>query len=464
MKSENGLGSILKSMMIDTVPAYANKLYYSLGFLSATSFVILLLSGITLIARGPVWWLTTSFGIYVRSVHLWATQAFVLFMVIHLLIVFFTYAYRKPRQITWVLGGIMLFVALFEAEFGYLLRGDFSSQWRGLQASDLYNGSGLGAYINNLNFTQIYGIHTVILPFLIIAILLLHYTLVRKLGIATPHRTDIHHTVVKANHTVLFMRGVVAVIVILLLAAAFKSPIIDPVTVQSVANSDSGLMAQTLLVEMDGSSDTATYMDHIDPYTYNLRDVYIFNPYQQATVLDQSGSTNWASVFQSEPTTTQDEQVKAAEDYFTNGGAITTSEVQLNPVIPLISKLVVMGQSGLYEDSLREQASQGYNPTYATRFLADTGVLEAQATSLGITTDQYGMMREETGHLPGAWWLLPVGLLDHTVLANDANQDQHGAEILGLLILLFLAFPYIPILNRIPDKLSIYKLIWKEKK
>jgi len=45
--------------------------------------------------------------------------------------------------------------------------------------------------------------------------------------------------------------------------------------------------------------------------------------------------------------------------------------------------------------------------TYGNRFLADTGALEEQASQLGLTTEQYGMIREETGHAPGAWWLSP---------------------------------------------------------
>lgn len=460
-----GLGGALKSIMIDKVPSYANKFFYSLGFLSATSFMLLLISGIVLIARGPMWWLSNPIGIYARSVHLWSTQAFVLFVILHMLVVFFTYAYRKPRQLTWVLGGLMLFVVLFEAEFGYLLRGDFSSQWRSLQASDLYNGSGLGHWINNLNYTQVYGIHIAILPLFLAAVLGLHYLLVRRQGIATPHREDIPHTEVKANHGLLFMRGVVLTVVVLLLSTFFKSPLIDPVSVKTIANNEPALMAQTLMAEMDRSSDTATYVDNIAPYKYDTREVYVYEPYRQVFMVQPEGTKNWLDIFLGEPVEQQDSQIAAASDYFKADDVVLTSNaVDGNPLIPIISAIVPMGQSGLYEANLRAQTSDGYNPTFATRFMADTGVLEDQATSLGITTEQYGMMREESGHLPGAWWLAPVGWLDHTVLKNDDNQDQHGAEILGLLILLFLAFPYIPYVNRIADKLSVYKLIWKEKK
>ena len=120
-----------------------------------------------------------------------------------------------------------------------------------------------------------------------------------------------------------------------------------------------------------------------------------------------------------------------------------------------------MAKSGLYEDYLNGQR-QGLNYTYSTRFLSDTGVLEAHAEKLNITTDKYGMLKEEKGLLPpGAWWLAPIGLLDNTLLANDPNQDRDGAEILGFSLLLLIAFPYIPYLNRIPEKIGLDKYIWK---
>ncbi|OYV28548.1 MAG: hypothetical protein B7Z82_02370, partial [Halothiobacillus sp. 20-54-6] len=130
------LDTALQNIMIKDVPSYGNKLFYSLGFLSMTSFLILIITGTVMALNGPTWWLTNSLGGYLRSVHLWATQAFVLFILLHLLVVFFTSGFKKPRRLTWVLGVLMLFVVLVETEFGYVLRGDYSSQWRSLQGAD----------------------------------------------------------------------------------------------------------------------------------------------------------------------------------------------------------------------------------------------------------------------------------------------------------------------------------------
>lgn len=453
---------ILKSLTIEKVPAYANKFFYSLGFLSMTCFVVTILTGSVLVFFGPDWWFTTQIGLFVRSVHLWAVQAFVIFIMLHLLIVFLTSGFKGPRKLTWVLGALMFFFVLFEAEFGYVLRDDFSAQWRSLQGADLYNGSGLGTLINNLNYAQIYGVHIILIPLIILGLLFGHYVLVKVRGIAKPYKKEVPYQMVKANHTVLFIRGIVLVILLVILGIIFPAPIIAPATIKTIAEQDPHLFAKTLLAEYDRSSDTATYMDNIDPYTFDTRKIYIDVPYEQIQSI-QSGK-NMLAEFESKSPNLQKDLISQATDYFEKNGEITAKVNEKNPMIPVISTLVLMGKSGLYEASLKAEGKDVYNPTYVTRFLADTGVLEQEAEKLGITTEQYGMLREEKGSFPpGAWWLAPLGLMDHTVLQNDDNQDRDGAIILGSLMLLFIAFPYIPYLNRLPEVFGIANLIWKDK-
>ena len=72
------------------------------------------------------------------------------------------------------------------------------------------------------------------------------------------------------------------------------------------------------------------------------------------------------------------------------------------------------------------------------------------------------MIREESGHAPGAWWLSPIGLLNHTVMANDDNGDRDGAIIFGSMLLTMLALPFIPYVNRLPDVLKVYVLVWRK--
>ncbi len=451
----------LKNLMLQEVPAYANKIYYSMGFLSMTSLLLLIVSGTVLVFFGPNWWLTTRPGLFFRSIHLWAAQAFIFFIFLHLLIVFLTSGFKGKRRLTWVVGGFMLVFALVEAEFGYGLRGDFSSQWRSLQASDFYNGSGLGAFINNLNYAQIYGIHIILIPLIILGLLFLHYFLVRFLGIAKPYDPNEKYRMVKANHDVLFFRGAVLTGAIVILALVFPSPLIIPTTIQSVAEDSPGLVATTLLSEMDHTSDTATYFDNIDPYTYDTRAIYVTDPYE--AYMKTAGGEDFASVFAGESPSVQNANIQAAKSFFSAAGASAVTASTTNPVIPVINTLIAMAKTGLYQSVVAGESPNEADNTYVSRFLSDTGVLEAEAQHLGITTDQYGMVHEESGGLPGAWWLAPLGFLDHTILATDPNQDRDGAEILGALVLLLIAFPYLPYVNRIPEKLRLVRFIWKDK-
>lgn len=459
-KKTHPLSQGIHGIMIQDVPSYANKFFYSLGFLSMISFLILLVSGTIMAFFGPGWWLTKPLGSYTRSVHLWATQAFVLFVLLHLMVVFFASGFKKPRRLTWVLGVLMLFFVLSETEFGYVLRGDFSSQWRSLQGADFYNGAGLGNLLNSLSYQQIYGIHVVVIPLVIMGLLFLHYLLVRVLGIAKPYRPDVKAPTVPANHAILFVRGGVLTGLVLVLALFLPSPYIKPATIQSVAQDDPLLLQKTIVSEMDKTSDTATYLDNIDPYTFSTMTVFVTKPYQQ--YLQSSGKPDDLAKFNAEPADTQTAQLTAAEDYL-GGNNPDPSKAPKSPVMSVAQSLTSMAAAGLYEPALTAQTGTKFasSSTYPTRFLSDTGVLENQATKLDITTEQYGMVREENGHAPGAWWLAPIGLLNHTLLAHDDNGDRDAAILVGSLILTMMAFPFIPFLNQIPDKLRLYKLFWR---
>jgi hypothetical protein len=414
---------------------------------------------------GPNWWLTSSAGHFARSVHLWATQAFVLFIILHLFVVFSTSGFKKPRQLTWVFGVLMLFAVLIETEFGYVLRGDFSSQWRTLQGADFYNGGGLGWVINTLNYKQVYGIHIAVVPVILVGLLLAHYVFVRVLGIANHKRNNVRARVVPANHTVLFVRGGVLVALVIALAVIFPSPFLRPTSIREVAQQDPMLMAKTLAAEFDKSSDTATYVDNIAPYTFDVRAVYIDGPYNQYLALHQG--TDALKAFDALSANKQAAQLKTVQDYYSAEDP-ATAKAPKNEAMTVINSLVTMASAGLYEPAVAQEndvATNGDTTTYVNRFLADSGVLEDRATAINLTTEQYGMLREETNKEPvGAWWLAPIGLLNHTILSNDENGDRDAAVIFGLLLLSMLAFPYIPGVNAIPEKLRMYKLFQRKER
>jgi ubiquinol-cytochrome c reductase cytochrome b subunit len=66
-------------------------------------------------------------GLLIRQAHHWAANAFLAAIVLHLLRIFFTGAFRKPRELTWLVGLAMLFLALLEGYLGYSLVDDLLS-------------------------------------------------------------------------------------------------------------------------------------------------------------------------------------------------------------------------------------------------------------------------------------------------------------------------------------------------
>ncbi len=66
-------------------------------------------------------------GLLLRQTHHWAADLFVAAIVVHLLRVFFTGAFRRPRELTYVIGVLMLIVALLEGYLGYSLVDDLLS-------------------------------------------------------------------------------------------------------------------------------------------------------------------------------------------------------------------------------------------------------------------------------------------------------------------------------------------------
>lgn len=466
---EGRLGAQFAGLMIDEAPHYANRFFYSLGFLAATSFALLVFSGLVEVFKGSDWWLTKPAGVFFRSLHMWSTQAFIVFILLHLVVVFCTMGYRGPRRWTWVIGVGMFLFALVETELGYALRGDFSSQWRALQGADFFNGSGLGRWINPLNEFQVFGIHVAIVPFVIVSLLGLHYALVRFLGIATPPKEDAEYRIEKARHGLLFLRGLGLAALVFLLALVLPAPYLKPVTVAEVARDDPKLFARTLAgefgrLEQIGDGDdaqdlTSGYSDNIQPYTFDTRAVYIDAAWSH---LAASGAAPEAlGAIEKLPDDRQKKLVADAIDYYgDNKGQVTAGA---DPLVPVLDRLTALATAGWYDTNLRGMGGVG-NETYQLRLLSDLGVLEEKADKLHMLTEQWGMLREEARGLPGAWWLAPIGILNKTVLAQDDNGDRDGAYILGILVLLLAAIPFIPGVNRIPTALKLYTIFQRRPK
>lgn len=450
---KRSLKDIFSGLMLQTVPSYANKIYYSLGFLAMTSFVLLILSGIVLVFFGPTWWLTNSIGVFFRSIHLWSVQSFIFFILLHLLVVFSTAAYRPPRQLTWVIGVLMLVLAVTTAEFGYLLRGDLSSQIKAMHGAEFYGQLGVW-FINNLNYFQIFGLHVVLVPLAILGLLALHYLFIKIRGIAKPFDQKIQASMTAANHTKLFIRGFVLSLIVIILAVLFPSPYLKPLTIESVAKDSPELVAMTALEELDHTSETSEEV--AEKLKFDTAEVFVFNPLENYGVEAQEA----VGSFRGENAERQKTDIEEAVSYFEDGGSTDTESS--NAAIVMASDIVYMSQDGLYEPALRAQLQNGLDTTYVLRFLVDSGVIDEAADSAGIGEEQHGLLKEENVRFlpPGSWWLAPMDLLQSNLLKGNETVHRVEGEIFAVVLLFGLAFPFIPWVNRLPEKLPFARWLW----
>jgi ubiquinol-cytochrome c reductase cytochrome b subunit len=173
-------------LLPDRQPAYVASWSYVFGALSIGAFIVVLLSGAVLAVEGPAWWHKSNVGLFVNSLHMWSTEFFFMFMVVHLWAKFFMAAWRGRRKATWITGVIAFAVSIGTAFTGYLSQQNFDSEWIGTQAKDGINSTGAGAFWNVLNFGQMLMWHIVLLPLVVAMVIGLHVLLVRRRGVVPP--------------------------------------------------------------------------------------------------------------------------------------------------------------------------------------------------------------------------------------------------------------------------------------
>lgn len=143
-------------------------------------------------------------GLLVRQLHHWAALTFVAGIGVHMLRVFFTGAFRKPRELNWVVGFVLFVLAMAEGFTGYSLPDDVLSG-NGLRIIDgmLKAVPVIGPWISYLLFGgefpghdivgRLYALHILILPLIVIALIAVHLVLMivnKHTQFAGPGRTN----------------------------------------------------------------------------------------------------------------------------------------------------------------------------------------------------------------------------------------------------------------------------------
>jgi len=194
------------------VPAHANNVLYTLGGITLFGILVLFGTGFYLTqfynpvpaeTRDSVAYIITTarLGDYVRNLHFWMANLVTITLLLHVVRVFATGAYRAPRELNWVVGVGLLGVMLGLVFTGTVLKWD-QEAWEALQHNEeigeLLGGAGIwftSEFTTSTPLLQrLFIAHVALLPFLLVLLAIIHFALVKHHGMAArPGRAEIRH-------------------------------------------------------------------------------------------------------------------------------------------------------------------------------------------------------------------------------------------------------------------------------
>ncbi len=202
------LDTLVEYMGKKYVPDNHNTIWYYFGGVSLFLFLIQVVTGILLLlyykgseelAFESIQYIMSKvqFGWLVRSVHSWTANLFVLALFIHMFSVYFEKSYRKPREITWLTGMLMFFLALGFGFSGYLLPWNEVAFFATKVGTDIagvipFIGKPImiflrgGEDVTGATLTRLFGFHVAVFPGIFTVLLGIHLLLVQRQGMSEP--------------------------------------------------------------------------------------------------------------------------------------------------------------------------------------------------------------------------------------------------------------------------------------
>ncbi len=196
----------LRELTNEPVPNHLRRWWFCLGGTPAYLFVVQIVTGILLAfyyqpspstAYQSIEHITNNvaYGWYIRSVHKWAATLMIAAVILHQMRVFFTGAYRKPREINWMIGMCLLLCTLVIGFTGYSLVFEQLSFWGatvGANIADTVPYVGgiakqlllAGDSYNEQTLPRFFILHAAVLPATMIFLLAMHIGLIRMQGVS----------------------------------------------------------------------------------------------------------------------------------------------------------------------------------------------------------------------------------------------------------------------------------------
>ena len=227
------LGASIRETAEHPVPHESASWFYVFGSAALTVFALQLVTGILLAliyvpSAGEAWNSLQvlnhqiTLGWFIRALHGWGSDFMLAIVLIHMVQVFLFGAYKFPRELTWMMGVLLLLVTLGMAFTGQVLRFDQDAYWGlGIGASISSRVPVMGPLIVNLllggpiiggaTLSRFFALHVFVIPGLLIAFVGIHLLLVLKLGIndwPMPGRIVRRATYLQEYHELTHKQGV----------------------------------------------------------------------------------------------------------------------------------------------------------------------------------------------------------------------------------------------------------------
>jgi len=199
----------LNEMLKKPVPSFARWWWYCLGGITFFLFIIQGTTGILLAfyykptaaeAYASIQFIENEvyFGAAIRAIHHWSANGMIVMAVAHMLRVFIMGAYKPPRELNWVSGVILFVLTLTFGFTGYLLPWDQRAFWASTVGTDI---AGAVPAVGNLvliflrdgwgvteaTLGRFFGLHVLVIPIATVVFMLLHFMMIRRLGVKRPH-------------------------------------------------------------------------------------------------------------------------------------------------------------------------------------------------------------------------------------------------------------------------------------
>ena len=195
-----------KLFIKEPIPLHYKKWFFATGAAPLILIMLQIITGILLMfyyvpstemAYESVRYISEEvrFGFLIRGIHRWGSNLLIITLLLHMLRVFFTRAYRKPRELNWILGVVLLGLSLALSLTGYSLIQNQVSYWATTVGTNtlgaipligktllLFFRGGEGISVNTL--TRFFTFHVTLLPPLLSLFIFLHIFILRLHGMA----------------------------------------------------------------------------------------------------------------------------------------------------------------------------------------------------------------------------------------------------------------------------------------